>query len=80
MTKLERIIKKFSAVERKVIKNTVIQLKTGSFVGLDVKKLQGSRDIYRVRKGPIRIMYYLGADKEIVIFAIARRSDKTYNF
>ena len=80
MTKLERIIKKFSAVERKVIKNTIIQLKTGSFAGLDVKKLQGSRDIYRVRKGSIRIMYYLGVDKEIVIFAIARRSDKTYNF
>ncbi|MEK7462953.1 MAG: hypothetical protein AAB621_01125 [Patescibacteria group bacterium] len=80
MTKLERIIKKFSAVERKVIKNTIIQLKTGSFEGLDVKKLQGSRDIYRARKGSIRIMYYLGVDKEIVIFAIARRSDKTYNF
>lgn len=80
MTKLERIIKKFSVVERKVIKDTIIQLKMGSFAGLDVKKLQGSRDIYRVRKGSIRIMYYLGADKEIVIFAIARRSDKTYNF
>ncbi|MEK7478684.1 MAG: hypothetical protein AAB626_02035 [Patescibacteria group bacterium] len=80
MTKLERIIKKFSAVERKVIKNTIIQLKTGSFAGLDVKKLQGSRDIYRVRKGSIRIMYYLGADKEIVIFAVARRSDNTYDF
>jgi len=80
MTKLERIIKKFSAIERKVIKNTVIQLKTGSFEGLDVKKLQGSRDIYRVRKGSMRIMYYLGVDKEIVVFAIARRSDNTYNF
>jgi len=80
MTKLERIIKKFSVAERKVIKNTVIQLKIGSFVGLDVKKLQGSRDIYRVRKGSIRIMYYLGADKEIVVFAIARRSDNTYKF
>lgn len=80
MTKLERIVKKFSAAERKVIKNTVIQLKMGSFDGLDVKKLQGSRDIYRVRKGLIRIMYYLGADKEIIIFAIARRSDTTYNF
>ena len=80
MTKLERIIKKFSAIERKVIKNTVIQVKTGSFEGLDVKKLQGSRDIYRVRKGSMRIMYYLGVDKEIVVFAIARRSDNTYNF
>ncbi|MDO8442669.1 MAG: hypothetical protein Q7S81_00155 [bacterium] len=80
MTKLERIIKKFSATERKVIKNTIIQLKTGSFEGLDVKKLQGSRDIYRVRKGSMRIMYYLGVNKEVVIFAIARRSDNTYNF
>lgn len=79
MTELERIIKKFSAAERKVIKNIIIQLKTGSFSGLDVKKLQGSRDIYRVRKGSIRIMYYLGVNKEIVIFAIARRSDNTYN-
>ncbi len=80
MTKLESIIKKFSVAERKVIKKTIIQLKVGSFDGLDIKKLQGSRDIYRVRKGSIRIMYYLGVDKEIVIFAIARRSDNTYNF
>ena len=50
-----------------------------NLVGLDVKKLQGRNDVFRVRKGMFRIIFHKTANKENTIIAIERRSDTTYN-
>jgi mRNA-degrading endonuclease RelE of RelBE toxin-antitoxin system len=44
---------------------------------LDIKKLKGRDDIFRVRKGDIRIMYRFEKEK-IFLLSIERRNDNTY--
>lgn len=78
MGDFKKVLKKFNNSEKDIIKNIIIWLKDGSFENLDIKKLQGIRDIYRVRKGTLRILFYFELDKIIKILAIKRRSDKIY--
>ncbi|KKU19494.1 MAG: hypothetical protein UX29_C0003G0033, partial [Parcubacteria group bacterium GW2011_GWA2_46_10] len=47
------------------------------FRGLDLKKLRGSEDIFRIRKGDIRIIYRRDGSK-LFVLAIERCSEGTY--
>ena len=77
MDKLEKQLSKLTDKERERIKTVLNQLKSGNSKGLDIKKLKGREDIFRARKGDVRIIYALRG-KEIYILAIERRSEKTY--
>ncbi|MEK7560373.1 MAG: hypothetical protein AAB539_00240 [Patescibacteria group bacterium] len=50
------------------------------FVGLDCKKLKGLQNIFRVRKGKIRIIFGMGDRGQPAILAIERRRENTYKF
>src|SRR3989344_1580044 len=45
--------------------------------GLDIKKLSGYSDVYRVRTGNIRIIF-LDDKRHAEVLEISRRSEKTY--
>jgi len=45
---------------------------------LDIKKLKGYHDIFRLRKGDIRIIYQI-INKRVSILNIANRKETTYN-
>ena len=77
MDRIEKSLKQFSEKERKLIKSVLERLSTGDVLGLDLQKLKSSGDVYRVRKGDIRIIY-LQKGKNIFVLAIERRSEKTY--
>ena len=62
------------------MKEILVKLKGQQFRGLDMKKLKGRDDIFRVRKGKIRIIYRIDSDSQIFVLAIEKRSDTTYNF
>ena len=79
MDKIEKALKKLTPKERALIKEILIALKNQRFENLDLKKLKGRDDIFRVRKGQIRIIYRLNNIGAIAILAIERRSDTTYN-
>ena len=79
MDRIEKTLKKLGGREREKIKAILIQLRSQNFKGLDMKKLKGRDDIFRVRKGDIRIIYRV-ADKDIFVLAIERRNDRTYKF
>ncbi|HUY69735.1 MAG TPA: hypothetical protein VMU70_01840, partial [Candidatus Tyrphobacter sp.] len=64
--------------ERRRVKEMLIKLLSGNLRGLDIKKLRGRSDIFRVRKGDIRIIY-LRKDGNILILLIERRNEKTYD-
>lgn len=77
MNQIEKLLKKLSNKERKLVKNVVTQIVSNNLVGLDVKKLVGSLDLFRARKGNVRIIF----SKEktnISIISIQRRNEKTY--
>jgi mRNA-degrading endonuclease RelE of RelBE toxin-antitoxin system len=61
-----------------LIKDILQKLSFGKIDGLDMKKLKGRKDIYRVRKGKIRIIYRQ-ADKIFYILTIEIRSNNTYD-
>jgi len=79
MDKIDKALQKFSAKEKKQIKQTLSQLYSRNFQGLDIKKLKAREDIFRVKKGNLRIIYRLEND-DIFILTIDRRREDTYKF
>ena len=75
--KIQKSLNKLSEKEKNIIKELLVNLKKGKTINLDIKKLKGRDDVYRTRKGRIRIIYRI-ANKKIFLLAIERRSDNTY--
>ncbi len=63
--------------ERKAIKNILTRIQKEKVKDLDVKKLKGRDDIFRVRKGSIRIIFQK-KNENILLLSVERKSDKTY--
>lgn len=78
MDKVDKALEKLSGKERKRIKEVLKKLENKNFEGLQIKKLKGYNNIFRVRKGDIRIIYRISETNEVFILAIERRSEKTY--
>lgn len=77
MPELEKELAKLTAKERKNVRAILEKLDRGDFHGLNIKKLKGREDVFRVRKGNVRIIYRVSG-KGKYILAIERRSEKTY--
>ncbi len=77
MPSLKKLLSKFSREERKTIEATIESIVSLDWEQLDIKKLKGHQNVFRVRKGSLRIIF-LKKDKDIFIAAIDRRSEKTY--
>jgi len=77
MDKITKAVKKLTAKERQVVKRILTQLANSNTTGLDIKKLVARDDIFRVRKGDIRIIYR-HTSGSVFILAIERRSESTY--
>ena len=80
MDKLRKALSKLSQKEQDLVKEALVLLQSGKNNILDLKKLKGRDDIYRIRKSGIRIIFRRDRKDKIFILAIERRSDTTYNF
>lgn len=78
MDAIRKALKKLNARERERVKEILTKLLSGNLQGLDIRKLKGRNDVFRVRKGDLRIVYRQ-EDKSIFILLIERRSEKTYD-
>lgn len=77
MFKLQKALQKLTPKERETIKVILRKILARDFAGLDMKKLKGTANIYRIKKGSLRIIYQV--NKEVInIIAIERRNEKTY--
>jgi mRNA-degrading endonuclease RelE of RelBE toxin-antitoxin system len=77
MDRIEKLLAELNAKERKNIKEILTQLAAGFLKSLDIKKLQGRKSVFRVRKGQLRIIFTM--NKSIIkILTIERRTDHTY--
>lgn len=79
MDKIAKALESLSAKERGLIKSILLKIKGGILDSLDVKKLKNCEDIFRARKGKLRIIFRRLDDKNFSILAIERRSDNTYS-
>lgn len=77
MNKLDKFLYKLDEKTRLVVEKTVTLIILGNFSILDIKKLRGGKNKYRVRVGRIRIIFEQtgGGNK---IKAISYRDDNTY--
>ena len=64
--------------ERKNVAEVLRKLNAGNFVNLDIKRLKGRKDIFRVRRRDVRIIYRIDENRKLFILKIERRSEKTY--
>lgn len=78
MDKLEKALKKLSDKEKKAFKDILERLQQRQTIGLDIAKLKGHKDIFRVAKGDLRIIFRYAEDGEIKLLLLDRRSEKTY--
>ncbi len=63
----------------KAVKPLIEKLISLNWRGLDIKKLRGYQNIFRLRKGEIRIIF--AKDKRYIsILSIDRRNESTYKF
>ena len=80
MDKIEKALGKLGQKEREWVKRILVELQKGNTRGLDLKKLKGRDDIFRVRKGNIRIIYRIVAGGAVFVLTIERRKEDTYKF
>ncbi|MFA6135765.1 MAG: hypothetical protein WC705_00120 [Candidatus Paceibacterota bacterium] len=77
MDKIEKALSKLSPKERNWVSVLLGLILQNKLTGIDIKKLKGREDVFRAKKGKIRIIFRV-KDKEIYILAIERRTDTTY--
>lgn len=78
MDKIKKALRTLSPRERRVVTELVAAIVAGDFSGLDIKKLKGHKDIFRVRKGDIRIVFMM-TDAGSRLISIDRRKEDTYS-
>ena len=76
---IEKLLAKITEKEKKLLGNIVEKIIENNFKGLDVKKLAGQEDVFRVRKGNFRIIFRI-TKMDVKIISIERRTDTTYRF
>jgi len=77
MDKIQRFLNNLSPKEKLRIKDILIRINLQNFKGLDLKKLKGRSDIFKIRKGKLRIIFRK-RDNKIFILTIEKRNDNTY--
>jgi len=79
MDKIDKALNKLIFKEKEQMKNIIKALQLGRFDNLNIKKLKGFQDVFRVRKGRLRIVYQL-LGRKIIFLKIDKRKKNTYKF
>lgn len=77
MDKVDKFTRKLEKHEALRLHDVINQIRMNQLSGLDVKKLKGSDEEYRVRMGRVRIRF-LKTDNRNVIIDVGFRNDNTY--
>jgi mRNA-degrading endonuclease RelE of RelBE toxin-antitoxin system len=75
--KIKKALAKLSAKDREIVKLLILRIKLNDTIGLNISQLNGHADLYRVKKGRLRIVYRINK-QEFRIIKIDLRNEKTY--
>jgi mRNA-degrading endonuclease RelE of RelBE toxin-antitoxin system len=75
--KIKKLLAKLAPSEREIVKLLILRVKLDDTVGLNIRQLTGHADLFRVRKGRLRIVYHKSL-MGFTIVRIDRRNEKTY--
>ncbi|MDP3696522.1 MAG: type II toxin-antitoxin system RelE/ParE family toxin, partial [Candidatus Taylorbacteria bacterium] len=70
-------LKKLTEKEKIWVKEVTKALQSGRFDNLDIKKLKIGDDIFRVKKGRVRIIYQI-RDSIVYVLKVGHRKEDTY--
>jgi len=77
MDKISKVVKKLNSKDAIKIANTIELLVKNNLNNLNIKRLKGYKDIFRIRVGNYRIIFKKEMEK-VIILHIGNRDDKTY--
>lgn len=77
MDKNLKFLKRLSTKEFSSVEKILRKIHVGDTKNLDIKKLSGYQDVYRVRIKTVRIIFLITENRTDVL-EISRRSEKTY--
>lgn len=80
MDRISKFLNKLNQKEKNVVKDLLEKIRRRDVASLDVKKLKGIDNCFRVRKGEIRIIYITNESGETSLLNIERKNDNTYKF
>ncbi len=78
MDKIKKFLKKLSKKELQKVLKILDLIESGNTDRLDIKRLTGHKNIFRVRVGDIRIIF-IQSKIDYRLISIGRSSDTTYN-
>ncbi len=74
---ITKFLAKVTSEERKLLSKIIEELLTDKMSARYGKKLVGSKDIFRIRKGKFRIIFKK-TKTDCIILSVDQRSEKTY--
>ena len=77
MNKIQKFLLSLSKKERQQIDSILEKIESGKLDSLNYKKLTGFDNLYRVKKGSFRVIYFQ-EDDTVNILDVRRRNEKTY--
>lgn len=78
MDRIDKELAKLSDKEREQVQRILVAIIAGETSGLTIKKLKGRDDVYRARKGSIRVIYRIREGVPFLL-VIERRNEQTYH-
>ncbi len=77
MDRVDKALRKLSAGQRASLKKVLTQIKSGAVSELDIVKLRGAKDIYRIRRGDMRIIAIKSKGGSMIL-TVERRTTTAY--
>jgi mRNA-degrading endonuclease RelE of RelBE toxin-antitoxin system len=78
MDKINKALLKLSDKQRTKLIDAYGRVLAGQVSGLDLKKLKGHSDIYRLRVGDSRLLFRQLPGGERIVLYVGKRDDQTY--
>lgn len=77
MDKLQKALAKLSGQEALLVEEMLLRVKARNYLGLNLIKLKGSKNLFRIKAGRLKIIFSMSSEGAKLI-DVGYRSEKTY--
>lgn len=77
MNELQKSLAKLPKEYKNTFELLMIRLLSRDFLGLNITKLKGQKNIYRLKHGKLRIIFKVQGN-DLLVLQVGLRSEKTY--
>ena len=77
MNEVQKVLAKLPKEYKTSFDILMLRLLARDFMGLNIARLKGHKDIYRVKQGRLRVIYRMDG-RNLSVLEVGLRSEKTY--